>query len=226
MSYINLINTFNSTNYIECTHNECKLFEKQNKLLKRCEICDGYLVIDHNYKYYLHDNTKYDYCDKLLFLYIYRVIFCILMLPFSLVNFFTITLCKLSQYTTNIINNKYFSQDDYFVYVELKALDDYKAIIIAKPDSAFDEKDKFIIDQFIMKGGKVLWCIDPLYTEADSLKRGRTLAVPYDLQIDDMLFKYGARINTNMILDLQCGDRKSTRLNSSHSDRSRMPSSA
>lgn len=87
---------------------------------------------------------------------------------------------------------------------QLKALDGLAALVIAKPDSSFSKQDKFILDQFIMKGGKVLWCIDPLYTETDSLKRGRTLAVPYDLQIDDMLFKYGARINTNMILDLQC----------------------
>jgi len=88
---------------------------------------------------------------------------------------------------------------------QLNALDEYKAIVIAKPDTAFDDKDKFIIDQFIVKGGKVLWVIDPLYTPLDSLSiRGNVMAVPYDLNIESMLFKYGTRINNNMIIDLQC----------------------
>jgi len=83
-------------------------------------------------------------------------------------------------------------------------LDGLKAIVIAKPDSSFSEKDKFIIDQFVMKGGKVLFAIDPLYTSIDSLRKsGITVAVPYDLNLDDLLFKYGVRINPNMILDLQ-----------------------
>lgn len=87
---------------------------------------------------------------------------------------------------------------------QLKALDGLDALVIAKPDTTFSKQDKFVIDQFIMKGGKVLWCIDPLETRLDSLARsGKTLAVPYPLEIDDMLFKYGARINTDMVLDLQ-----------------------
>lgn len=86
----------------------------------------------------------------------------------------------------------------------LKALDIYNAIVIAKPDSAFDEKDKFIIDQFIMRGGKVLWLIDPMQVEMDSLKRtGETYAIGRELNLDDMLFRYGARINYDLILDLQ-----------------------
>ncbi len=87
---------------------------------------------------------------------------------------------------------------------KLNALDRFKVIVIAKPDSSFSEKDKFIIDQFVMKGGKILWAIDPLYTSIDSLsKTGYTMALPYDLKLEDMLFRYGVRINPNMILDLQ-----------------------
>jgi ABC-2 type transport system permease protein len=87
---------------------------------------------------------------------------------------------------------------------QLHALDGLKAIIIAKPDTAFSEKDKFIIDQYIMKGGKVLWAIDPLNTDMDTLvRKSWTIAVPYDLKLEDMLFKYGVRINQDMILDLQ-----------------------
>ncbi len=87
---------------------------------------------------------------------------------------------------------------------QLKALDGLNAIIIAKPDSAFSEKDKFIIDQFVMNGGKVIWAVDPLYTSIDSLQRsGATIALPYDLKLDDLFFKYGVRINQNLIIDLQ-----------------------
>ncbi|HEX8517929.1 MAG TPA: gliding motility-associated ABC transporter substrate-binding protein GldG [Bacteroidia bacterium] len=87
---------------------------------------------------------------------------------------------------------------------QLDALDGLEAIVIAKPDTTFSKEDKFVIDQFIMRGGKVLWCIDVLETRIDSLARsGRTLAVPYDLGLEEMLFKYGVRINQNLVLDLQ-----------------------
>jgi ABC-2 type transport system permease protein len=87
---------------------------------------------------------------------------------------------------------------------QLDALDGLSALVIAKPDTAFSKEDKFVIDQFIMRGGKVLWCIDALETRIDSLARtGRTISVPYDLGLDEMLFKYGVRINQNMVLDMQ-----------------------
>ncbi len=86
---------------------------------------------------------------------------------------------------------------------QLNALKDLTTIVIAKPDTAFSEQDKFVIDQFVMKGGKILWCVDPLETRVDSLFTGRTYGVAYDLKLDDMLFKYGVRLNQNMILDLQ-----------------------
>lgn len=86
----------------------------------------------------------------------------------------------------------------------IKALEIYRAIIIAKPDSAFDEKDKFIIDQFIMRGGKVLWLIDQMDVEMDSLKgTGETFAMGRSLNLDDMLFRYGARLNYDLVEDLQ-----------------------
>lgn len=81
----------------------------------------------------------------------------------------------------------------------------YKAIIIAKPDSAFakNELDKFMIDQFIMRGGKVLWLVDPVYAEMDSLRtKDRTLALARDLNLDDMFFNYGVRLNSNLVVDM------------------------
>ncbi|MEI8204648.1 MAG: gliding motility-associated ABC transporter substrate-binding protein GldG [Bacteroidota bacterium] len=79
----------------------------------------------------------------------------------------------------------------------------YKAIIIAKPDSVFNEKDKFIIDQYVMHGGKILWMIDRTFASMDSLQGSATTpAIPLDLNLDDMLFKYGVRVNANLVLDL------------------------
>ena len=86
---------------------------------------------------------------------------------------------------------------------QLNILDDFKSIIIAGPDSVFDEKDKFIIDQFIMKGGRVLWLIDGTDTRMDSLQsQSETIAIAKEINLDDMLFKYGVRINPDILLDI------------------------
>ena len=79
----------------------------------------------------------------------------------------------------------------------------YEAIIIAGPDTAYDERDKFIIDQYIMRGGKVLWLIDPVKASMDSLQGAEsTLGLAMDLNLDDMLFNYGVRLNKDLIMDL------------------------
>ncbi len=79
----------------------------------------------------------------------------------------------------------------------------YKAIIIAKPDSVYSEKDKFIIDQYIMKGGKVLWLVEPVFATMDSLKTtDNTMGITQDINLNDQLFKYGVRLNSNLLLDI------------------------
>lgn len=79
----------------------------------------------------------------------------------------------------------------------------YKVIIIARPLSAFDEKDKFLIDQFIMRGGRVLWLIDAVFASMDSLQKyTSTMGIPVSLNLEDMLFHWGARINTNLVMDI------------------------
>ncbi|MCX6281834.1 MAG: gliding motility-associated ABC transporter substrate-binding protein GldG [Bacteroidetes bacterium] len=94
------------------------------------------------------------------------------------------------------------------IRVKLDSLHDrlankYKALIIAKPSKPFDEKDKFLIDQFIMRGGKTLWLIDPVYTPWDSLEKyNSTMGVANDINLEDMLYTYGARLNTNLVMDL------------------------
>lgn len=89
----------------------------------------------------------------------------------------------------------------------LGVLDDFEAIIIAKPELAFPDKDKYIIDQFIMNGGKVMWLIDGITASMDSLRASQaqqTLGIGKDLNIDDMLFDYGVRINKDLLLDRSC----------------------
>jgi ABC-2 type transport system permease protein len=81
----------------------------------------------------------------------------------------------------------------------------YKSIIIARPMNKISEKDKFIIDQYIMYGGRVVWVVDPVFASMDSLLSNNvTMAIPMDLNIDDQLFTYGVRINTNIVQDVQC----------------------
>lgn len=100
--------------------------------------------------------------------------------------------------------SEYYEISEVTINQKLKSLDDYDAIVIAKPDSLFDEKDKFIIDQFIMKGGKILWLIDPVHASMDSLRsKSLSVAFPRNNNLDDMLFKYGIRINTDLLMDMQ-----------------------
>jgi len=81
----------------------------------------------------------------------------------------------------------------------------YNAIIINKPTMPFDEKEKFKIDQFIMHGGHVLWAVDMLHTPVDSLQNsGQFITQDYGLNLDDQFFKYGMRVNYDLIEDVQC----------------------
>ncbi len=96
-----------------------------------------------------------------------------------------------------------------FGYVDLKLTpyipESIHTLIIAKPTIPFTEQDKLKIDQYIMRGGNVLWMVDNMYAELDSLMQsGSQGFVAYDrgLNIDDMLYKYGVRINQNLLQDL------------------------
>ena len=81
----------------------------------------------------------------------------------------------------------------------------FEALIIAKPDSAFPEKDAYIIDQFIMNGGRVLWAVDAMNANLDSLRAKQySIATPLELGIDKLLFAYGTRLNKDLLLDRQC----------------------
>ncbi len=84
------------------------------------------------------------------------------------------------------------------------ALDDYAAIIVARPTEPFSDEDKFVIDQYIMNGGRVLWLYQEVLVDADSLQRGEAVAVYEPLDIADQLFRYGARVNPVLLQDMEC----------------------
>ena len=83
--------------------------------------------------------------------------------------------------------------------------DTFKVLMIVKPTMTFTEDEKFKLDQYVMRGGKIIWMIDDLAAEMDSLKlNARTVAFERNLNLTDQLFRYGARINPDLIMDLQC----------------------
>ncbi len=85
----------------------------------------------------------------------------------------------------------------------LQDLSSFDLAIITKPTEKFSEKEKFTIDQFITNGGKTLWMIDNVQADQDSLlATGKMLTYPRDLNVTDLLFSYGVRINTSLIKDL------------------------
>ena len=79
----------------------------------------------------------------------------------------------------------------------LKKLQEYDLIISAKPTEAFTEKEKFVLDQYTMNGGKSLWLVEQVAMDKDSLYNdlGKNVAIPMDLKLTDFFFKYGVRIN-------------------------------
>lgn len=87
----------------------------------------------------------------------------------------------------------------------LAALKNYDLAIIAKPTEGFSEAEKQVLDQYIINGGKTMWLVDQVAVEMDSLYNatGATLAFPRDLNLNDMFFKYGFRINPDIIKDEQ-----------------------
>lgn len=101
--------------------------------------------------------------------------------------------------------SRYFQIDRGVLASNAAVLNDYKAIIIAKPTKPFSESDKFIIDQYIMNGGRVLWLIDGVRIAKENLSTiGLSPAMELDLNLNDQLFRYGIRINPVLLQDVQC----------------------
>jgi len=99
---------------------------------------------------------------------------------------------------------KFFTVDRGSVGSQPGILDEYAAVIVAGPVKEFSEPDKLVLDQYIMNGGKVLWLIEEVQVNTDSLVYGETVGLYNPLNIEDQLFRYGARINPVIVQDLDC----------------------
>ena len=100
---------------------------------------------------------------------------------------------------------RYFTIDRGVIGGKPGILDKYAAVIIAKPTKAFSEADKYVLDQYLMHGGRVLWLLDKVAVDADSLMYASfTFAVPMDLHLTDLLFKYGVRLEGSLVQDMRC----------------------
>ena len=108
-------------------------------------------------------------------------------------------------YDISKVLSRYFQIDRGTLATDATILAEYKAIIIAKPTQPFSESDKYIIDQYIMNGGKVLWLMDGVRVSMENLSTtGISPAIALDLNLDDLLFKYGIRIQPVLLQDVQC----------------------
>ena len=101
--------------------------------------------------------------------------------------------------------SRYFQVDRGVIGIDASVLDSYNAIIVAKPMTAYSESDKFIIDQYIMRGGRVLWLLDGAQMSNDMLAEGgATPLIELDVNLNDMLFRYGVRLTPTVVEDMQC----------------------
>jgi gliding-associated putative ABC transporter substrate-binding component GldG len=112
-------------------------------------------------------------------------------------------------YTVNDLGQSIKNQYNLGVFDLKKGFPDASKIntlLIVKPTQRFSELDQLKIDQFVLAGGNVIWALDPLYAEYDSLRNtnGAYLAFDRGLGLDALMFKYGVRVNTNLVQDLNC----------------------
>lgn len=100
---------------------------------------------------------------------------------------------------------QYYQIDRGVLGTEAGVLDEYKAVIIADPQQPFSESDKYILDQYVMQGGRILWVVNGVRFSEDYLSsQGATPIIALELNINDLLFRYGVRINHALVQDLQC----------------------
>ena len=89
--------------------------------------------------------------------------------------------------------------------IDAHILDGYKAVIVVNPQTAFSDAERFVLDQYIMRGGAVLWALNGVrFSEQVLQSEGFTPVLPLELGLTDMLFRYGVRVNPALIQDIQC----------------------
>lgn len=110
-----------------------------------------------------------------------------------------------SVYDISATLSRYFQIDRGVIGNDPTMLNDYRVVIIADPQTPFSETDKYVLDQYIMRGGRVLWLINGVRFSKENLSsNGYTPVIPLDLHLADMLFTYGIRINPTLVQDVQC----------------------
>lgn len=108
-------------------------------------------------------------------------------------------------YDAEELLSKYFFVNRGQIGYNVSELNDFKVIIIAGPMQRFSEREKFILDQYILSGGRVLWLIDGVYFSDEELSRkGQSASIKNDTNLEDLLFTYGVRINPVLLQDMQC----------------------
>lgn len=88
----------------------------------------------------------------------------------------------------------------------LEQLKQFDMILVAKPTIPFSDEEKLVLDQFVINGGKSLWLVEPVSMEMDSLYKneGQAVATQKDLNLNDFFFKYGIRLNPQLVKDVMC----------------------
>ena len=88
----------------------------------------------------------------------------------------------------------------------LESLQQFDLALIAKPTEAFTDREKLVLDQFVVSGGRSVWLLDGVQMELDSLfnQNGKSIALPNNLDINDLLFRYGVRLNPDLVNDMYC----------------------
>ena len=108
-------------------------------------------------------------------------------------------------YDISLALSKYFQVDRGVLGSDPNVLDGYQAVVVADPQTPFSEADKYILDHYIQQGGNVLWVLNGVRVSEDVLAQaGFTPVLALDLNLTDMLFRYGVRVNPTLLQDVQC----------------------
>lgn len=119
----------------------------------------------------------------------------------SLNEYYTVDSISINEKLNALTERVYDSVNPNLVKIKNK----FDCLVIAKPTSIFSYKDLYLIDQYIMHGGKILWLLDPLNVSMDSLQtQANTFAISNFTGVDDILFRYGVKLNTDLVTDMQC----------------------
>lgn len=108
-------------------------------------------------------------------------------------------------FASDVVNNP--QKPVFSILVEglINQLKSYKGLIIAKPTLEFTEPEKYILDQYVMNGGKIIFLVENLLAEMDSVaKYGQVMTVNHSHNLDDILFQYGVKVKPNLVQDIQC----------------------